>query len=644
MIGYSHELMRASLQLEGLINIYEVIQTAQDHKREYAPTAGSYDSEVETRVDYVRGSMEKDLAAKLQAMMPNSYEDVWRKRAFVPLVKYLYGHKIGSTFKYGGQVDLKDASGEMLEVDDPRVKALQTMVERAKLWAALKSCDAFGVVSNRTVAKAWFDSVDGRVKVDSYSMNHVNACLHPHFSYSLDMAPTVAFYKGRCNVGVGTDSTANDVWEIWAKLAPDDKRRDTLNLDSLVYEQQGGKSYPFGEGADAAIPYRDPLTGEPVYPFVLVKYDVENDVYYLDKYGMLETNRRLNELLTDIQFGWLFNMHPAPVLENQGGSSIGGEAPKAVTASPAEALTIPEGWTLNFKKPDGNVAQAEESVKLLAKLEGRMHGVDIEVAFDGNQGPASGVSIRIRKADLDPIVADIRGIVHESYQEFIRRMIIVHDHHVAQGDLDAVQINPKGDLDVVLTFARAPVVDPAEVTSVKLPLVERNIYSVVDLRMELTGETRAQAIEAIERNASENDEYSGKVRLEGIAESFGDVSKTMPDASDDNANNDSEQPTEVAGKARIDRVNVYEMARAIEVGAATAIDLRMSMFGEDRETAQRRITEAEAFNLAMAEVQGERTLTEAKAAGGVDTTGTGTEPVKPIVDPVDGDANADGEG
>jgi hypothetical protein len=616
--------MRASLQLEGLINIAEVIKTAQDHKCEYAPSNGTYDMEVETRTDYVRGSMEKDLAAKLRSLMPNSYEQVWAKRAFVPLVKYIYGHKLGSTFKHGGQVDLKDQSGVLLPIDDDRVVALNDMVERSKLWAALKRCDAFGVVSNRCVPKAWFDSVDGRVKVDAYSMNHVMACLHPHFTYSLDMAPTVALYKGRCNVAVGSESTSNDIWEIWAKIPEGDGRRETLGVDSLVYEQQGGKSYPFDDDSPS-IPYRDPLTGEPIYPFVLVKYDVENDVYFLDKYGMLETNRRLNELLTDIQFGWLFNLHPAPVLENQGGSSIGGDAPKAVTANPAEALTVPEGWTLNFKRPDANVPQAEESVKLLAKLEGRMHGVDIEVAFDGAQGPASGVSIRIRKADLDPIVADIRGIVHEPYQEFIRRMIIVHDHHVAMGEIDSTPINPNGDLDVVLSYARAPVIDPAEVTSTKLPLIERNIYSIVDLRMDLTGETRAQAIESIDRNKSENNEYGNRISIEGLAGSmsFDDVDSGSGDAP-------MVAPDAVIGAAKIDRVNVYEMARAIEVGAATAVDLRMSMFGEDRDTATQRIQEAEQFNIAMAEVQGERTRTEAEAAGGAKTTGTGNAPVEPI--------------
>lgn len=606
--------MRDGLMRDAMVSLHELLAKAQIHKGEYAPPDDDYDTEVQNRVDYVKGSMVKDLRRCLRRVFPLTWKKVINKSVTVPMVRYIYGTKIASTFTHGGDVSLVNSEGDLLPTDDQRARNLQDLINSSHMWAAFKRADQIGVVSNRVVVKSWWDHIDKKVRFDVYPMNHVYALVNEHAPWTMDACEAVAFYRGQYE--------RQPCYEIW--------NIDRETGSTLLYENIGGQD-KVASGEDESIPFVDPLTGDPIYPFVLVKYDIENDIYYLDDYGMLEPNRRLNEALTDIQYGWLSNMHPVQALESTGSSSIGGKAPSALSADPGQAVAIPEGWALNFKKPDTNTRDVEEGLKLVSKLAGRLNGVDVEVAFDSNMGPSSGVSIRIRRADLEPIVSDIKGIVLQPYTEAIRRAVIVHDYY-HQGEPDK-QINPDGSLDIRLSYSSQPVIDPAEVTDAKLPLVERNIYSVVDLRAELSGESREDAMASLERNKEENEKYSNRLTLEGIASPIPDIeeiesSEQSEDASQ--ADTQQEQDEQAPRGVTIERVNVYEMARAIEVGAATAVDLRMRMFGEPRSVAQRRINEAEKFNRAMAEVQGERTRIEALAAGGAETGGGGTKPVKPI--------------
>jgi hypothetical protein len=447
----------------------------------------------------------------------------------VPYLQWIFRSKI-SNFASPPDIFLRQA-GERIPEDHPSVKLLDKQIRKGRVKATLKKAGGWGGISGRVAFKAWWDEDQRVCRATAYRMSDFYVAPHPMKPWSVDSAPSVAIFKGFVK--------RRKRYEIWGQLNPSDERiknAESAGVDpvrSVAYETDGEHDYLYDPRA--RNPFVDPRTGMSMYPFVVVRFTDDDDIYYLPDHGILEQNRRLNERLTDIQYGWYFNMHPTQFLESTGQGSS--KAPSKIIAEPGGVHAL-KGWTHKFQRPDTNIGEAESSARFALSLDGRTKGVDVEVIFGEQGSAASGVSLRIKRSDLMPILEDQRGIIQPDIEEGLYRWAVVHDTYADEKILFAE------DVEIGIQFADPPIVDMQDVVTSRLPLVQKNILSVVEVRQELKGETREEAITSIEQNKEDNKEYGSSGEAPPFGGGFPPVAAEDEDEQEEDGSADGDEDEE----------------------------------------------------------------------------------------------------
>ncbi|MCK5805185.1 MAG: hypothetical protein KAI66_20310, partial [Lentisphaeria bacterium] len=157
----------------------------------------------------------------------------------------------------------------------------------------------------------------------------------------------------------------------------------------------------------------------------------------------------------------------------------------------------------------------------------------------------------------------------------------------------------------------------------------KNIITSVDVVMRRDGVDRETATQTVTDNAELNKELMGMGIAGSLLESrtgFVPPEQDEPEDEPEDTDASKENTKQIADHIQTkmddgtltadpDKVNVYHIAKAIEAGAASAVDLRMFLFGESEQEARTALSRVSSDNQAIADVLGKAKAIEDKASG-----------------------------
>lgn len=630
----------------------------------WMPTLGSgvgFEQEMADRVSYLENSMQGDMDAVLRARFSQTYQYIKDQQMNLGLYARIIRSLSRVFYGQGHRFYLLDEDGTELPADDENQLRFAEMLKAGKWMTACKTADRYTQALRRCLVKPWWDARAGCVQFSVWPQQMVYWVPNPAAYWSADDCYAVLLRMP----GESSLSQSNARYELWAKIrvaskdgnqeAGEEQAEETGGTwrslmcvvgSTLAADPDGKQRRVWNKRSvndDDANPFVDEDTGEPIFPFVWWQADGLMQLYCVGPEDALTMPRQLNVGTTALNYSMHYENDPVGYWEptvDQPGS----RPPSVATLGPGVLVDGGE-YRPAFAHPDFDGKSTLEVWKTLVDLAVQMDvGTSTGVIQESATGE-SGLSIQIKQAPLAEHRQDTIEIYRPFVVETLRRAIVVHNYYCGEGD------------EIVGT----PSWEPGDIVEVQdkeaegrqwATKIERGAATVVDWVMAETGMDEKQALERVVKNlqmtASLQKLGAGEAALPDLTipgldlESLPDEMLERPAAEEPEEKSKADETTGAksdeqavpeqpqAGSAGLlEKININQLAKAIELGAATNVDLRMAITGEDRATAERRVAEAMAHNKEIASELGEteaakkapQVMVEADVKVAADTTG-----------------------
>jgi hypothetical protein len=444
------------------------------------PMSGkSFGQEMETRMCYYRIAMRADMIDEMKRRFPKTWEKL--DQLNLPLV-----HKqikdLSRVFATKSTFKLMIKGGK--PADDARQEKVEQIIDRSGAHSVMKYADEVTQTVNRSATKAWWDPDMRRARISAWPCHQVDVVPDPTLWWSTDAAPAVLFELP------GIDGLGSRRWELWGR------RADSLGGGGLHFVTDGKEI--FHVNAKDENPFRHPVTGVPIYPFVWWRNDSSTSLYSLGNEEMLNVNRRVNSTFADLDYAIRYKAWPATV------HSVDKDAPATVFGTkvigPSEVIELGPGCRLDNLESTLPIADVSALLQDLIKMNALMSGLaSSSVQFD-QSAPESGYAKKLQDRPLLEHRENSIEIYRPSVEEQVYRLLIVHNTYaepadrVNLSDVESVSWTP-GDVDLSIS--------PKELDDVYSVEVLQGVASKLEWRMARTGEGREEAQEALDAIAEE---------------------------------------------------------------------------------------------------------------------------------------------
>jgi len=593
-----------------------------------------YMKEIPRRVNYLNEDMEKDGKDFLKEEFALSYDDMKYKLMEYSVVS-LITRKRAQTFRGKGmRFYLANAKGEEVPKDSPIARSFKDMIEESQIVTSLFEIDTTEDICNGCAAKVWWD-VD-HLEISPYNGAVCHVAINPDRWWDPYTAYGVLFEQ------TGVDGFNSEPrYEVWATRDP--KQTTERDIDGrLIFSPNlhyvSSKNGPIHVNDKDVNPYVDRYTKKPLMPFVWFA-SKKGEVYQKGGDQLVHFNRLLNLMMTYLTHNAIWQMAVSPVFElpaGQVGSTALAELKAVILSKPNAAIKVPPGVKFSFVRPDGQLSQFTDLMELLVQYQALMQGLTPRLLNIRGSLPQPGIAMQIEQEELIKYRNQRVVIMRPHVRRLLNVMISIWNARApAVRGAGWVKIPenlyPVWDAGVMDSGPT----DHGMISAKYQPGIETGVYSVDDWAAEVHGVTKDEARAIVDANLERNKEV-----LKMLTRYPDEPEKPEPDAEDVEPKAEApdvpEKKAEAGGvdEAGADKIvaNVYQIVKAIEVGAATAVDLRMALYpNESRQQAEAIVKENIEFNLWIAELLGKVRAVEASAAasGQPPTTKNLPTPKKP---------------
>jgi len=601
--------------------------------KRYKPAATfcEYDEEMFNRHMYLRAAMQSDMKEIIKRRFKNTWPKIIKEQANLRIYQAEIDEK-SKVFVESSAFHLVDEKGE--PVEDPN---FDDMLKRANVHSAFKTVNKFIKSMHRAMFKPWWNKKHEHVSIGVWAPYMVN--IVPNIDpaaewWDVDQARAVLFRR-MAPEGVLSTNYRQEVWGI----LPDEIAQD-LGRTATHYITGPDGDYQVNENDEN--PYKDPRNdNEPIYPFVWFKDSDETELFAIGEEDALTTNRMVNSLLTDLVHTTHIKAFP-PAIHTAGNDN------KDMTTEAIHAgsiLQLAQGATLNFPTSNLPIEEVWNFLKAYLEASGRLGKLSASVIQTNVNSEESGRALKIRERQLIEDRENLIGIIHPDVEEAVYRAALVHNTHCEPSkkikSLEKYRVKwEPGEMDFP--------VDPKAALDEAEQRIRMNFDTLVSIRMKDTKEDKKTAEAAIldiittnkklkelsapppmfelasakfdqAKQAGDEPDDDAKPKDPEANPGDGDADKTKPPAKappppppkagEPEPEKDKPEPDkDTVEKAGMD-YNLYQIALAIDRGAATAADMYMLLNpGVERAEAEKAVLANIAFNNRLAAV-----LAKAKA-------------------------------
>jgi hypothetical protein len=456
------------------------------------PTNGTYEDEIATRMEYLKGSMQEDMISVLKQRYKETHHDF----DFEQLNLNLYQRWILNKAKlFSGQSRLFLVDQDDKEVDDEAQDTFQDIIRKGRILSSFKYADRVNRACHRAGVKAQWDDRRKCATVSVWSPNMVFIVPDPMYWWDADRA-IAQLFKTVSDEGV--NNTLNSRYEVWALR--EQEAAQATGETTVHMSTNGFVDTTYRNNDQAVNPFVDPETSKSIYPMVWWQDDAEQSLYTMDDEDALSIPRAMNAHLTDWCLALKYNLFPGAVLEHVAGSSA--TVPSKITVSAREMLDLPEGTTYKPIPTDFDPNLALGALTTLVSLGCLVQGQNPQTVLKEGAPPESGRALILRDKEMFEDRDDQIEIQRPQIEETGRRVIIVHNTY-AQGEngkpIDLKKYRVRWEPGEV----QMPI-DPGEVSARYQAEIPAGVSTAVDWRMERYGESKEEAAEKVKANLEEN--------------------------------------------------------------------------------------------------------------------------------------------
>jgi hypothetical protein len=456
------------------------------------PTNFTFREEMQNRISYFHGSMQKDMNDELKRRFPQTYKDIWEDQVNLSILRKQTKDK-AKVFLSTGQMYLIDEEGNRDNGDDQ--DRFQKLLDASRFYSNCKQCDEYTQLCARALFKPWWDVQQKKIRISIWPQHLVHVVPDPDRWWDVDAAYAVLLELPGYNGLIAM----NPRYEVWGKRDP----------AAAAVTQQNTVHYTTDGEKDTQVNKEDvnPFTWEnkPIYPFVWWQSDETTDLYSIGAEDALTVNRRVNSLLTDMvqaihYKAWGLWVHTMA----EGGSELG-----VKVIAPNKVVDIPYGASLENVAPDLPLRETKEVADMLIKDSCMLEGLASSVLRTEHAAPESGYSLEIRNKPLK----EHRENMIEIYRPFVlesakRTAIVWNTYNPGEKiDLSKFKIHwEPGDMQIPT--------NPDEEGNQFALEITHNVSSAVDWYMKKTGVDRKTAKKEIAKRLLENERFTKKENKE----------------------------------------------------------------------------------------------------------------------------------
>lgn len=579
----------------------------------------TYVAEIELR-DLLYANNQRSIMASInKARYPESAGNR-TEQVNLPVFKGLIDDR-AKVFASLGEFELLDERGEVIEDEDNAIRMMSVM-ESARFPTALQEIDAMVQRNDAGILRAWYDPQARCARASVWSPRLVYAVADPWLRWSADACACVLFKMP----GLEGVKDKSDRYEVLAKSFVNGQ---WLTLHYYVFSEGEGEDRKWRDSAineEFAMPFVDPLTNEPIYPFVWWRLDDAGELYPLNNEDITTPNIMANCILTDL----------AQHIKYKAGGLLYGKQPEGdpaaiigkLSVGPENLPMLPPGCSIEAVDLDIGIDLVSDFVGQVLRLNAKFLGQNPNAMRDEGSTAESGYKARIERLPLEEHRQKMVPIYKPLVEDSLRRLLIVHNTYAEQGEqvrFASIRWTP-GETQL-------PTDEEAQARTDAL-LIAKNIITPIDIVMRRDRCSRQAAEETVRENAEINKELAamgvaGSLMVNAMpftdeaeedSDKDGEESKPVVDREEKPTQPSKPQPVEQVdddAQLRTDpgKVTVYHIAKAIETGAASVVDLRMFLFGESEEDARRALKRVAEDTKASAKSVGEAAKIEADASG-----------------------------
>jgi hypothetical protein len=594
-------------------DVAELMGVAESWMPQLGNGAG-FREEMRDRIAYLQGSMTADMDSKLLERFPQTYTKIKKFATNVKLYRRIVESKARAFYGSGNRAYLVDEEGIEIKAEESSSQWFQWMLKAGRFWTAAKMADKYVQACTRTLVKPWWEPRSQCVQFAVWPQHMVYWVPNPERYWSADDCYACLLEMPGRNSIDATEAR----YEVWVKVKVGEVWKTALLRSGVEVvrtpekddEKKGRVYYKESINATNEIPFTNPESGEPMFPFVWWPADTWMSLYFAGDEDALTIPRQINCGLTDLNYSAHYNEHPVASWK-RGSENTTSSPPANVVVGPGQVV---EGgdWKLEFTQTGFDGVKSLDMWNRLIDM-----GVEMDIGTSAGVlqekgGAESGLSVQVKRQPLYEHRQDMIEIYRPLVEDTLTRAIMVWNLYCDEGN--------EGESKKITGY---PVWEPGDVVDTQdkeaegrqwALKIENNTATPIDQLMNETGMDEQQAINRIEKNA----------KLNKMLRGMSDPNSGMPDISltDELAKlngeqtgeeeTETEKPVVVAtvnvaedGQLTLEKTNVYQIAKAIEMGAATVVDLRMAVFHEDRAEAEKQVKAAIMYNQQVAESIGQ---------------------------------------
>lgn len=468
------------------------------HRMQPSSDERSYREEMNRRTQFLKNNQHGVMKDELKERYPQGYKESNLKSEQVNLPVYSgLKNDQAQVLKAPGEFTLIDKNGDPVN-DKTATENMNAAFKLAKFHSTLQDGDLKTHTYERSCFRAWWDPTVNAAQADFWEPQLVNVVADPWLSWSVDAAPAVLFELPR----VDLTKTTTCRYEVFAKHEIDGVWK-TLHFYIHEYNDKGKLRWTEKEiNADFVIPFEDPRTGDPLYPFVWWRGDADRAIYIMANTDSVETNVTVNCQNTDLGQHIKFKgggLNYIKVAEGEGDV----EVPGVLNVGPFDLPTLPSGCSIESVPLDMIVPEVQawlnEYLRSFAKMSGQNPNIfktDTGAAESGYKYQLEMIPVtENREKKLPYYIPDV--------EESGYRFLIVHDTY-ADKELK-VGMAEKGYLLQYKPGELAPPVDAEAQRRTDALDISMNLTTPVQILMrDNPGMTEEQAKKEIDENAEFN--------------------------------------------------------------------------------------------------------------------------------------------
>ena len=589
-----------------------------------APNAATYKSEVARRRDYLEADMSTDALTLLKQEFPKLWRDIQGQRIEYPIAQFI-ANKRAQVFRgAGSRFYLVGADDQEIDPKSAEARTFAHLVAASRLSTALYEINAALEMVPEAAIKIWWD-VD-HCEVSVWWPDEVHVAINPERPWDPHAAFAVLFEMS----GEGGINDAAIRYEVWGHKDPKIALEPNPPGPGLHFITSTDRDTPVNE--TDANPFRDRQTRRHVYPFAW--FATQRGDVYARKGGddLVALNRTMNLNFTWLNWHLHWGMTAIPNLTLPAGQADAAMVEKLKNTylhSPKHAMALPPGVKMEFVSPHFDPAPFRDTFEMMVQYAALLKQLSPKHLDMRGGLPASGVALRIELDGLIRYNSERTEQLRPCVIDTLERLIIVGNEYMPSAHRWAKTIGPKlrpmwsaGQLD-------AGPKDYVELGTRFSSECEVGVSSYADWHMAVHGSrTKEAAEEAIRLNQEFNSEvlrmttrYPEPIEVEADIDDDAEP-KAKPA---EQAGGEGEGVEGAAGDKIV--ANVYQIVKAIEVGAATAVDLRLALYpAETRDQATKIVLSNLEFNRRVADM-----IRQVREAEEGDKPTEPTEPREPRV-------------